>query len=153
MARLDQKNARYDTQGGETVGTAFELDTHSYVYFLVLSYVKYIRGNVGQTLELLSYNDARPNYELIAYSSISARGYKEASDSRVSSLLYLPPGSYAWRSRLLYSEQLGEVQQIGDGPCRPCLAPPRVDCAWAEPAFVAAVALAYNTIEYVGIRC
>jgi hypothetical protein len=113
MSRLSQEQPRYDTQGGEIVGTSFELEYSSYVYFLVVSYVKYIRGKVGQSLQLLSYNDPHPNYQLIAYSSICERGSKDVSDSRVSTLLYLPPGKYSWQSVLLYSEALGDVRQIG----------------------------------------
>lgn len=113
MQRLDLPNSRLRSEGGAIVGTSFELRDPTYVFFLALSYVQYIRGTIGQSLQLISLDETNSTYQPIAYSSICARGQKEASDSRVSALLYLDPGKYAWKAEVNEGEALGKVDQRG----------------------------------------
>ncbi|WP_426343352.1 hypothetical protein ACN9MU_20160 [Pseudoduganella sp. R-32] len=113
MQRLDLPNSRIRSEGGAIVGTSFELREPTYVFFLALSYVHYVRGTIGQSLQLISLDESGSTYQPIAYSSICARGQKEVSDSRVSALLYLGPGRYAWRAEVNEGEALGKVDQRG----------------------------------------
>jgi hypothetical protein len=111
IQRIDQPNSRIRSEGGAIVGTSFEIREPTYVFFLALAYVQYVRGSIGQSLQLISVDEPGAAYQPIAHSSICARGQKETSDSRVSALLYLAPGRYAWKAEVNEGEALGKVDQ------------------------------------------